>query len=118
MKKAILVMLLVASSLLAKEPLFYGTMKGDIRSYYPEVKVSNAYMVSNTLTTGITGNKAQSLYDATSNFVKDFKIQAKKSCKDSYAYALDNVETQYTTFGEYANTLIYVSLNIVCISSD
>ena len=114
MKKVLLVSLLAVVGLMAKEPVSYGILKGDIKSYYPSIRVTNAFLVSNTLTTGIVQSKPQALYDTTMKFVQGFADQAKRSCKDSYGYAIDHVDTKYTTFGEYGNTFIYVSANIVC----
>ena len=114
MKTFLLLTLFFISSLVAKEPVSWGVLKGDIRSYYPSIRINNTYIVSNSATTGITKSKPQALYDTESDFMDDFLKSAKKSCKDSYGYALDHFQTQYTTFGQYSNTFIYVSANIVC----
>ncbi len=114
MKKLSLCVLLLGSSLLAKDPVWWGAQKGDVKSYYPNISITNAYAISNSATTGITASKPQSLIDTTNNFISDFKEIAKESCKDSYGYALDHLNTQYTTFGDYSNVFIYVSANVVC----
>lgn len=46
--------------------------------------------------------------------MNSFLESAKESCKNNYGYALDHFETKYTTFGDYANTFIFVSANVVC----
>jgi hypothetical protein len=115
-KKLLLTVLLIGSSLFAKEPVWWGVSKGDLKSYYPNISVTNAYLISNSATTGITASKPQSLMDTTNSFMNNFKKEAKRSCKNSYGYALDHFQTQYTTFGEYSNTFIYVSANVVCFN--
>lgn len=114
MKRILLGLLLMGSILLAKEPVSWGVLKGDIRSYYPNISISNTYLISNASTTGITSNKPQSLMDTQNSFMNSFLKSAKDSCKNNYGYALDHFETKYITFGEYANTFIFVSANIVC----
>ncbi len=116
MKKIVLGILLVGISLYAKEPISYGIFKGSIKSYYPNLKVTNVFLMSNSSTTGMTKNKPQTLIDTSIKFVKSFSKDAKKECKNSYGYAIDNVNTKYTTFGDYSNTFIYVSANIVCFN--
>jgi len=113
-KKTLVLLLLASLSLFAKEPVWGGVTKGDIRSYYPHISVTNVYVLNNSATTGITKSKPQALIDTTKNLVDDFQQIAKESCKDSYGYALDHYETQYTTFGDYDNTFIYVSVNVIC----
>ena len=115
MKKILISLLLVATTLLATEPVLWGVLKGNIKTYYPNITVTNAYLISNSSTTGITASKPQALVDAQNSFRDDFLKSAKESCKDSYGYALDNFQVQYTTFGDYSNTFIYVSANVVCL---
>jgi hypothetical protein len=114
MQKFLIGLLLVGSSLLAKEPVSWGVLKGDIRSYYPNISITNTYLISNSSTTGITASKPQALMDAQSSFMNSFLEEAKKSCKNDYGYALDHFQIQYTTFGDYSNTFIFVSANVVC----
>ena len=116
MKKLLIGLLLVSSSLLATEPVSWGVLKGDIKSYYPNISINNTYLISNSATTGITASKPQSLVDTQNSFMTSFRESAKKSCKDSYGYALDHFQVQYTTFGEYSNTFIFVSANVVCFN--
>ena len=116
MKKIILTMLLLGASLCAKEVISYGTFKGNIKLYYPDLKITNAFLISNSATTGLTKNKPQALIDKSMEFMKSFSKRGKEDCKNSYGYAIDNVNTQYTTFGDYSNTFIYVSANIVCFN--
>lgn len=114
MKKIALSTLLMAGIAFAK-PIQYGILKGNVKTYYPNVTISNSFEVSNVSTSGITANKAQTLYDIKNKFLKGFKKDAKENCKNNKAYAIDNVNLSFDTFGDYNNMLVYVSANIVCI---
>ena len=116
MKKIVLLILIVGSSLFAKEPINYGTFHGNIKTYYPNLKIQDAFYLHNSGTTGIKDGMATRVNDTTMTILKGFSSYAKKSCKSSYGYALDNINVQYTTFGEYNNNLVHVSVNVVCFN--
>lgn len=114
MKKAIVLTLFILISSLSAEPLNFGIMKGNIKMYFPSIKIKNATTYVRTVTSGIKGKKVDLVSNSISNTIQNFSKQAEKLCGQDKAFALDNFNTDISTFGKYDNVLIVVSANAIC----
>jgi hypothetical protein len=109
-----LLSLSIFTSAQAKGVANFGTFKGNITDYYPNINIKHVYQNS---VSGTTGNR-ESIYlrlnnaDITSK--KRLANDASSRCSAQHYFAIDNYEITYSTIGQAGNIIFQSSANIIC----
>lgn len=95
-------------------PVFMGFFKGNIKEYYPNIKIRDVVLVSNSATTGIPKSYITESFDEMrKELATALKDNVKSGCSSTYA-AIDNFDVSFQIFGSVNNTMIVISGNAVC----
>ncbi|MCE7575784.1 hypothetical protein [Aliivibrio fischeri] len=115
MKKIALFSMCIFSSAAMAQTIYYGTMNGSVRDYYPNVSVTNVVAYNSNATSGIKGDVIERSARNETNLIEQFVNKGKALCEKEKGYFIDNLKLRHTPFGEYNNVFTEVSANIVCI---
>lgn len=118
MKKLALMFLGVWSSTAMAEAVYYGTVNGSIRDYYPNIHITNVRSYNATATSGANGEIYDRAGKNSNNLISQLIEEGKGVCKSEQGYFIDNLNVTHTPFGDFHNIFTVVSANITCFNKE
>lgn len=115
MKKLALLLMVIWSSSAVAETVYYGTINGTVRDYYPDVYVTKVVLYNNTATSGVKGDLIDRSKRNEKILIDQFVKEGKILCKNDKGYFIDNLKLKHTPFGDLNNIFTEISANVVCV---
>lgn len=117
MKKAVLIscLLTISGSAAANDIAFYGSHKGSITDYYPNIKISDVMIFSQTSHyTVVRSIQERAIQNET--LMHSAAVEyGKKNCKNSKGFFLDHFDVTHQMLNTERVVLSNLSTNVVCI---